>query len=353
MLSKTQRPKIEKWCNQVPVLGFNSGRYDLNLIREHFAERLSDTTGKVRVAKNGNKIMFILSKNFRFLDIINYLGPGTSYEKWVKAYECETVKSWFPYEWFDTPEKLDFRGLPKYEDWYSKLKGGYVLTRDEWEGCQRLFKEKRMCTFADWLRYYNNLDVAPGLEALEKMRAFYTDKGIDILKDAVSIPGVSLHYLLRGCVERGADLYSPCKEAYEMLKEAVVGGPSLVFTRYHEVGVTKIRSHRIAEPRFCKNILGYDANALYLSTMLRDMPCGKGRACRACWWLIYFQNFTRFWIVFNLLFKRIVWPCVIMSRQCPTFFWFRKFTNCCTYIKPSFIQIRSVSFVTLVWSNFS
>ena len=32
-----------------------------------------------------------------------------------------------------------------------------------------------------------------------------------------------------------------------MLKEAVVGGLSLVFTRYHEVGVTGIRSHRIAE----------------------------------------------------------------------------------------------------------
>jgi len=60
-----------------------------------------------------------------------------------------------------------------------------------------VFKDKGMRTFADWLRYYNNLDVAPGLEALEKMRNFYTEKGIDILKDAVSIPGVSLHYLLR------------------------------------------------------------------------------------------------------------------------------------------------------------
>ena len=215
MLTKMQRSKIEEWCDQVPVLGFNSGRYDLNLIREHFAERLSDTTGKVRVAKNGNNIMFILTNNFRFLDIINYLAPDTSYEKWAKAYECKTVKSWFPYHWFDTPEKLDFRGLPKYEDWYSKLKGEYVLTREEWEGCQLLFKEKGMCTFADWLRYYNNLDVAPGLEALEKMRAFYTDKGIDILKDAVSIPGVSLHYLLSGFFENeekkkknGEELYS-------------------------------------------------------------------------------------------------------------------------------------------------
>ena len=78
MLTKAPRIKIEESCNhRVPVLGFNS-------------ERLSDTTGKVRVAKNGNKIMFILTNSFRFLflDIINYLGPGTSYEKWVKAYEC-------------------------------------------------------------------------------------------------------------------------------------------------------------------------------------------------------------------------------------------------------------------------
>ena len=277
MLIKEQRLKIEKWCNQVPVLGFNSGKYDLNLIRKHFEELVADTADRVKVAKNGNKIMFILTKNSRFLDIINYLGPGTSYEKWVKAYECETVKSWFPYEWFDSSEKLDYKGLPDYEHWYSKLKGCYLLTKAEWEGCKKLFEEKGMKTFEDWLRYYNNLDVAPGLEELEKMRAFYTDKGIDILKDAVSISGVSLHYLLRGCVERGADLYSPYKEAYEMLKAAVVGGPSLVFTREHEVGVTKIRSHRIAEPRLCRNIVGYDANALYLSTMLRDMPCGKGR----------------------------------------------------------------------------
>ena len=134
-----------------------------------------------------------------------------------------------------------------------------------------------MQTFADWLRHYSDLDVAPGLEALQKMRKFYTEKGIDILKDAVSVPGVSLHYLLRGAVERKAELYAPRKEAYEMLKEAVVGGPSLVFTRYHEVGITKIRPHQTPEPRICKKILGYDANALYLSTMLREMPCGKER----------------------------------------------------------------------------
>ena len=277
LIPKDQRKKIEEWCDQVPVLGFNSGTYDLNLIKKYFAEKLADTTNKVRVAKNGNKIMFLLTSGFRFLDIINYLGPGVSYDKWIKAYGCKAPKSWLPYEWFDRPEKLDYPELPDYPHWYSKLKNEFTLKLSEWKACKETFREKGMKTFKDWVRYYNNLDVAPGLEALEKMRNFYTGKGIDIMKDAVSIPGVSLHYLLRGAIERNAELYSPSKEAYEMLKEAVVGGPSLVFTRYHEVGKTRIRSHQVADSKLCQNILGYDANALYLSTMLRDMPCGKER----------------------------------------------------------------------------
>ena len=289
LIPKDQRKKIEEWCDQVPTLGFNSGSYDLNLIKNYFAKQLAGTTNKVRVAKNGSKIMFLLTDRLRFLDIINYLGPGTSYAKWVEAYDCKATKSWLPYEWFDSAEKLDYPGLPEYEEWYSKLKNEYVLTRKEWEECQRLFKEKGMKTIKDWLKYYNNLDVAPGLEALQKMKNFYIEKGIDIMKDAVSIPGVSLHYLLKGAIERKAELYAPSKEAYEMLKGAVVGGPSLVFTRYHEAGKTRIRSHQYPVPKnekearaagaakLCQNILGYDANALYLSTMLREMPCGKER----------------------------------------------------------------------------
>ena len=171
-LSKTQRNNILNQCDQVPVLGFNSGKYDLNLIRKYFAEVLADTEDKVKVAKNGRKIMFMSTSDFKFLDIINYLAPGTSYEKWVKAYGCEKGKSWLPYEWFDSQEKLDFEGLPEYEHWYSKLKGGYLLTKSELRECKKVFKEKGMKTFADWLRYYNNLDVVPGIEAMEKCLIF-------------------------------------------------------------------------------------------------------------------------------------------------------------------------------------
>jgi len=60
-----------------------------------------------------------------------------------------------------------------------------------------------------------------------------------------------------------------------MLKKAMVGGPSIVFYRHHKAGVTQIRPHRFAKTKTCRRIIGYDANALYPSTMMREMPCGK------------------------------------------------------------------------------
>jgi len=36
MLPKKQQLAINEWCHQIPVAGFNSGKYDLNLIKKYF-----------------------------------------------------------------------------------------------------------------------------------------------------------------------------------------------------------------------------------------------------------------------------------------------------------------------------
>ena len=150
----------------------------------------------------------------------------------------------------------------------------------EYDDCHCVFRERGMRAFGDWLKYYNNLDVAPFLEALQKMKEFYTGLGVDIFKDTVSLPGVSQQYILQKTLQprRGykpPELYAPNAEAYAMLKAAVVGGPSLAFTRKHVAGETRIRSHQYEDARMCRRILGYDANSLYPSTMM-EMPCGPG-----------------------------------------------------------------------------
>ena len=48
------------------------------------------------------------------------------------------------------------------------------------------------------------------------------------------------------------------KDIYRLFKENIVGGPSIIFNRYHESGKTFIRNNR---NKPCQKIIGYDANA--------------------------------------------------------------------------------------------
>ena len=76
------------WVNQVPVFGFNSGRYDINMIKEYFAKDLAEISN-VNVAKKENSYMFLSLPIFKFLDIKSYLAPGLSYDAWCRVYGTE------------------------------------------------------------------------------------------------------------------------------------------------------------------------------------------------------------------------------------------------------------------------
>ena len=84
-----------------------------------------------------------------FLDIINYAAPGASYDQCTRAYGAKQAKSWFPYEWFDNPDKLDYEGLPPYDCWYPELKKEYVLTEEELQECKQTFAALGMRTFRE------------------------------------------------------------------------------------------------------------------------------------------------------------------------------------------------------------
>ena len=235
-----------------------------------------------------------------------------SYDAWCRAYGCELQKLVFPYEWFDSFEKLNHKGPVKYEDFFSSLKGGITISQEEYQNFCDEFHKRGCVTMEDWLKEYNLADVKPFIEALEKTREQYYPDEIDLLKDAVSILGISMMYVLNEASKRKKysepDLFAPgepckcecsddcekascedCKEvhkdckicakneAYEMLTTGMIGGPSIVFCRYAEAGVSRIRSHRYSEAdaKTSRAVLGLDANSLYLFCSGQEMPCGK------------------------------------------------------------------------------
>jgi hypothetical protein len=64
------------------------------------------------------------------------------------------------------------------------------------------------------------------------------------------------------------------KDLYDLYKNNIVGGPSIVFHRYHEKNKTFIRPAEYTDPKPCQLIYGVDANALYLWSIMQKMPTG-------------------------------------------------------------------------------
>ena len=157
------------WVKQVPVFGFNSGRYDINMIKEYFVKDLAEISN-VNVAKKENSYMFLSLPIFKFFDIKSYLAPGLSYDAWCRAYGCELQKLVFPYEWFDSFDKLNHKGPVKYEEFYSSLKGGITISQEEYQNFCGEFSKRGCVTMKDWFKEYNLADVKPFIEALEKTR---------------------------------------------------------------------------------------------------------------------------------------------------------------------------------------
>ena len=82
-----------------------------------------------------------------------------------------TTKGFFPYEWMDFLEKLEHPSLPPHEAFFSTLKHKNISDED-YQCYQQVWSKNNMHTFREFLIWYNNLDVQPFFDALEKMCAF-------------------------------------------------------------------------------------------------------------------------------------------------------------------------------------
>ena len=272
---KTLEKQLKAWLHQLPVLGFNSGRYDLNAIKKFFVPLLIHNNTAERascfVIKRQNNFMCLSTDKLKFLDMVNFLAPGVSYAKYLTAYGCELGKGHFPYEYMDDLQKLEDRALPPQAAFYSRLKNERI-SNDDYARCQAVWHDNQMKTMRDFLVWYNNRDVIPFLQAIDKQFAFYQQHNIDMFKDGISVPGLSLLHLFNDLPN---DNYFTVfnrtnSDLHELVKDNIVGGPAIIFHRYHEKNVTRIRGG--SEP--CRSIVGYDANALYLWALMQDMPTG-------------------------------------------------------------------------------
>ncbi|KAL5262388.1 hypothetical protein ACHWQZ_G007942 [Mnemiopsis leidyi] len=299
--------KFDEYLSQVPCLSFNGSKYDLRVCKSILISLLVQMEEVKFVIKRGGSYVCIATENLKFLDIISYLAAGTSLDGFLKAYNASVRKSFFPYEYFSTLDLLESCQFPPYNGFYSSLKQcntlepgkTSTLTDDEKAAIGRtpnkefpltdnesqeigLFRYNTLrdnfnnneWTMRNYLEFYNNNDVVPFLEAVENMCTYYKTRGVDIFKEAVSVPGVSLRLAFRE-MDQQQSFYLFNKrhsDLVDLFLSNNVGGPAIIFDRWQEVGKTTIRHNPRGKPT--KTILGLDGVALYLWCTSQDMPCG-------------------------------------------------------------------------------
>ena len=84
---------LERYVNILPVFGFNSGRYDLNLIKSYLIPYLiCDKEIEPTVIKKANDIISFKFGDVQFLDIMKFLGGATTLDSFLKAYKASETK---------------------------------------------------------------------------------------------------------------------------------------------------------------------------------------------------------------------------------------------------------------------
>ena len=168
-------------------------------------------------------------------------------------------------------QKLLSCGLKTEEELYKmKLYKSSPSEEKNYQYLLDILNHENMCTFKDFLRWYNNKDVVPTLEAIQKLLVFYNKKGIDMLKLGCTLPNLANICLHKSSSAKFYPFTETDEDLLQKTREDMIPDPSMVFTRRAVVNETFIRSARI----ICKSIVGIDASQLSPYFMCQPMPTG-------------------------------------------------------------------------------
>ena len=294
---------LERYCNVLPVFRFNSSKYDINLIKSYLLPILiNERNMEPTVIKKANQFVSFKFGDVQLLDIMNLFGGGTSLDSFLKAYKTSETKGFFPYEWFDCLQNMNNSELPPYDAFLSKLRYMNPLEKDysdyqtllssglkteeslskkklskpppsggeNYQYLLDIWNHEKMCTFKDFLRWYNKKDVVPKLKAMQKMIAFYHKRRIVMLKLGCTLPSLANICLHKSTSAKFYPFTGTDKNLLQKIREDMVGGPPIVFTRKAVVDETFIRN----SGNIWKSIVGIDASQMNPYSMCQPMPAG-------------------------------------------------------------------------------
>ena len=245
--SQTLKSLISE-ATKIPILGFNSGKYDLTFVINAMRNRTgtvhrpsSDATGLLaQPQKNKLKLGKVIPKGsgymsteigkYVFLDARMYVPPNVSLDKFGKMFKAKVEKGLFPYDWFDCLEKMNNTEFPPIEAFANKMRCS-MPTQREYDEALEVWNEKGFKTFGEYMMYYCELDVDVLIEGLNNYRQQFWDSAKIEVLSFVSISQQAFTNLLKNHVdwEQYPLYYINDEKELEMIDKSLHGGNCQVF----------------------------------------------------------------------------------------------------------------------------
>ena len=180
-------------------------------------------------------------------------------------------KGVFPYEWFDSIEKLEETKLPPRKDFYSSLTCEDI-SKEDYLHAQKVWKTFKFKTMRDYHDFYCEIDVLQLSDVFENLRDRLMGVfGLDVAH-SYTLPGFSWKAALKYTKQR-LGLISD-SEMYEFVERAKRGGISTVTHRYAKAN--NVYMGKDFDPNEPSKFLEYlDANNLYGGSMSQPLPTGN------------------------------------------------------------------------------
>ena len=281
----------KKRSYHIPVFFHNLRGYDGHLIMQGIHRYADEKRIKV-IPNNMEKYVSFQLGNLRFLDSLQFLGPGASLEKLAEnLQEFPHLKQQFPQVWtFNQPEYLDMlcqkgiypysymtsfsrfeeTSLPPKDAFKNDLTGDDISDKN-YEFGEQVWTAMNCESLGDYHDLYLYQDVFLLADIFEQFRDVCLKNYELDPAHYYTVPGLAWDAALKFTGVKLETLHDI--EMHQFIERGMRGGISIITTRYAKANNKYLSEHNPEKPIYF--IIYLDANNLYGYAMVQPLPTGE------------------------------------------------------------------------------
>ncbi|HUR98246.1 MAG TPA: DNA polymerase [Pyrinomonadaceae bacterium] len=276
--------------SKIPVVFHNLRGYDSHLLMQHIGKHARRKLGMI--ANNMERYLMISMDDFSFIDSFQFLPSSldTLVSLLAKSNDDDDVKfanlnsqfpdlakrdlvkrkGVFPYDWFDSMDKLEETKLPPHAAFYSRLRGNNI-SDEEYRHAQQVWDTFGFSKFRQYHDLYCQTDTVLLADVFENYRRFCLSKFKIDPAHKFTAAGVSWIAMLKRTAIKFDLITDP--NMMLMIQRGIRGGIcSVLHRRFARANNPHVPGYDPSKPTTW--IIYVDANNLYGWAMMESLPYG-------------------------------------------------------------------------------